>query len=54
MSSESLIITRRQIGQWCSYIAGVLLVIGIIGWIWQGGITTPILVVPCKRRPMDY
>jgi hypothetical protein len=44
MKNETVIVTRQQIGQWASYIAGIALVLGIIGWIWQGGLTTPILI----------
>jgi hypothetical protein len=43
MKNEAVIVTRQQIGQWASYIAGVALVLGILGWIWQGGFTTPVI-----------
>lgn len=43
MRNESLVVTRQQIGQWASYGAGSALVIGIIGWIWQGGFSTPVV-----------
>lgn len=44
MRNENVTITRQQIGQWFSYIAGVALVLGIIGWIWQAGFTVPVIV----------
>jgi hypothetical protein len=44
MKHESVIITRQQVGQWASYIAGIALVLGVIGWIWQAGLTTPVIV----------
>jgi hypothetical protein len=44
MHNESVIVTRTTIGQWASFIGGAALVIGIIGFIWQGGLTNFILV----------
>lgn len=44
MRSEPVIVTRSQIGQWASFIGGAALLIGIIGLIWQGGLTSFILV----------
>lgn len=41
--NEPIIFTRSQIGQWASYIGGIGLLIGAVGWIWQGGITPIIL-----------
>lgn len=43
MRNENVTITRQQIGQWFSYIAGIALVLGIIGWIWQAGFTVPVI-----------
>lgn len=45
MKNEQLIVTRSQIGQWGSFIGGFALLIGILGLIWQGGLTTPIIVI---------
>jgi hypothetical protein len=42
--STPVVITRGQVGQWASIIGGTSLLIGIIGFIWQGGFTAPILV----------
>jgi hypothetical protein len=39
MRSETITITRNQVGQWLSYIGGIGLVIGLIGLIWQTGFT---------------
>lgn len=40
--SDSIVITRANIGHWASYIGGVGLLLGLLGWIWQGG-TSPII-----------
>jgi len=39
MRNESIVITRTQIGQWASYLGGAALLTGIIGLIWQGGLS---------------
>ncbi len=39
----AIVITRRQFGQWASYIAGVTLLLGILGLLWQTGFT-PIII----------
>ncbi len=39
MKNDPIIITRNQIGQWGSYIGGVGLLLGLLGWLWQGSIT---------------
>jgi ABC-type uncharacterized transport system involved in gliding motility auxiliary subunit len=39
MRNDSIIITRQQIGQWVSVIGGVGLLLSILGFIWQGGLT---------------
>jgi hypothetical protein len=39
MRNENIVVTRNQIGQWSSYIAGVALLVGIIGLLWQGGLS---------------
>lgn len=39
MKNDPIIITRNQIGQWGSYIGGAGLLLGILGWLWQGSIT---------------
>ncbi|MBL8162428.1 MAG: GldG family protein [Anaerolineae bacterium] len=43
MRNENIIITRGQVGQWSSFVGGTALLIGIIGWVWQGG-TTPVII----------
>lgn len=43
MRNEAITITRHQISQWASAIGGVTLLIGILGFIWQGGLTPFIL-----------
>lgn len=43
MQNENIIITRSQVGQWCSFIGGAALLIGVIGWVWQGGVTLVII-----------
>jgi hypothetical protein len=40
MNQEAIVLTRRQVGQWASYLAGSALLLGFIGWLWQGGFTT--------------
>src|SRR5690606_26137219 len=32
-------ITRQQIGQWGSFIGSAALLIGILGWLWQGALS---------------
>lgn len=39
MNNDPIIITRNQVGQWGSYIGGTGLLLGILGWLWQGSIT---------------
>jgi ABC-type uncharacterized transport system involved in gliding motility auxiliary subunit len=39
MKNDPIIITRNQIGQWGSTIGGVGLLLGLLGWLWQGSIT---------------
>ncbi len=39
MRNDNLTITRGQIGQWASIIGGVALLTGLVGLIWQGGLT---------------
>ena len=43
-SNTSIVITRRQFGQWASYIAGSTLLLGILGLLWQAGLT-PIITL---------
>ncbi len=43
MSSEPIVVTRRQIGQWASFGAAGALISGILAWIWQGSFTTPVI-----------
>lgn len=43
MRNDSIIITRGQIGQWASYIGGTSLLLGLVGLIWQGGLS-PIII----------
>lgn len=44
MRNEPIIITRRQIGHWASYVSGVALLLGVLAWLWQGAFTTPVVV----------
>ncbi|MEO8610302.1 MAG: GldG family protein [Chloroflexota bacterium] len=44
MRNESIVVTRNHIGQWASYIGGAALLLGIIGFIWQGGLS-PVVIV---------
>jgi ABC-type uncharacterized transport system involved in gliding motility auxiliary subunit len=44
MRNESIVVTRNQIGQWASYIGGATLLVGIIGFIWQGGFS-PVVTI---------
>lgn len=39
MKTETVAITRSQIGHWASIVGGIGLLIGFIGLIWQNGIT---------------
>lgn len=39
MKNDPIIITRNQVGQWGSYIGGAGLLVGLLGWLWQGSIT---------------
>lgn len=39
MHNDSIIITRGQIGGWASAIGGSGLLLGLVGWLWQGGLT---------------
>lgn len=43
MSRESVIIRRNQLGQWAGFIGGGAALLGIVGLLWQGGLT-PIIV----------
>lgn len=42
--NNAVVITRGQIGQWASYGAGIGLLLAVIGFVWQGGVTILILV----------
>lgn len=39
MNPEPVVITRGQVGQWASYAGGVGLLVGVLGWLWQGALT---------------
>jgi hypothetical protein len=39
MRNESIVVTRSHLGQWGSTIGGIALLIGIIGFIWHGGLS---------------
>jgi ABC-type uncharacterized transport system involved in gliding motility auxiliary subunit len=43
MRNDNITITRGQVGQWSSFIGGAALLIGLIGWVWQGG-ATPVII----------
>ncbi|MCB9452113.1 MAG: GldG family protein [Anaerolineaceae bacterium] len=42
-NNDVITLTRQNLGQWASYAGGIGLVIGIIGFIWQGGFTSLVL-----------
>ncbi len=44
MRNENITLTRGQIGLWASIIGGIALLMGIIGLIWQGGLTEIVIV----------
>ncbi len=44
MRNDTVTITRNHIGQWASYIGGAALLIGVVGLLWQGGIT-PVIAI---------
>lgn len=44
MRNESVVVTRNHIGQWASYIGGATLLVAIIGFIWQGGLSPFVIV----------
>ncbi len=39
MQSRNVVLTRRQIAGWIGLIGGIALLAGLIGWIWQGGLS---------------
>jgi hypothetical protein len=43
MRNESIVVTKNQLGQWGSTIGGISLLVGIIGFIWQGGFS-PVII----------
>ncbi len=43
MQKENITITRNQIGLWVSALGGIALLIGVIGYIWQGGFSSFII-----------
>jgi hypothetical protein len=43
MRNEPVVVTRSQVGQWASIVGGAALLTGIIGFIWQGGVTSFVL-----------
>ena len=43
MRNEPVILTRNHVGQWASFIGGAALLIGVLGFIWQGGLSSFIL-----------
>lgn len=43
--NDAITLTRQAIGQWASYLGGIGLVMGIIGFIWQGGFTPLIVAI---------
>jgi len=45
MRSENIIVTRGRIGLWASIIGGIALLMGIVGLIWQGGLTSLVIAV---------
>jgi ABC-type uncharacterized transport system involved in gliding motility auxiliary subunit len=45
MQNQNIVVTKQHIGQWASYIGGLAFIVGIIGFIWQGGFTPFIGVI---------
>ncbi|PJF40872.1 MAG: hypothetical protein D6737_08275 [Chloroflexi bacterium] len=45
MQSQSIIITRQQIGHWASFVGGAALVAAVIGLLWQRELTNIILAL---------
>lgn len=43
MQRQSVTIRRNQIGQWAGYFGGTAALVGIVGLLWQGGLTPMIL-----------
>ena len=42
-TKTTLIITRQQVGQWGSFMGSAALLIGLLGWLWQGALS-PIVI----------
>ncbi len=42
-TKTALVITRQQVGQWGSFIGGAALLVGLLGWLWQGALS-PIVI----------
>lgn len=45
MQKDPIIITRSQVGQWASFVGGGAALLGIIGLLWQGGLTPMVLIL---------
>lgn len=39
MNGDPIIIRRGQLGRWAGYLGGVGLLLGVVGWLWQGAFT---------------
>lgn len=44
MRNENILAARGRIGQWVSFIGGIALLMGLIGLIWQGGLTQIVII----------
>lgn len=42
MRADPIVLSRRRIGQWSSILGGALLLLGILGWLWQGGLSVAV------------
>src|SRR5690606_24374152 len=42
-TTTALVITRQQGGQWGRFIGGAALLVGLLGWLWQGALS-PIVI----------
>lgn len=39
MNNDPIVIRRSQLGRWAGYLGGAGLLLGVVGWLWQGALT---------------